>query len=175
MPRPTVQRTRPLMVSPASARTRSCACARPRLRESESRAPDPASATRTFDPPPMTTKGRFSIASQRDDPCDRSARWTLTSQSAGPPTLNVVSGASGASRWTRPEPAAATNADSKILATVCLRSRAQLPFDEARRGLAEGAGGELDPVAGREFPASGRSAVITLAIVGYPPVVCQWP
>ena len=59
----------------------------------------PASATSTFEPPPSTVTGSAGVARDASAALDLArACAARTSQSAGPPTLNVVNGASGASR-----------------------------------------------------------------------------
>ena len=93
------------MVTPASARTRpspSCTVAPPRTRTATPRTPP--SPTRRFEPPPTIVTGtplaRANSLARRSSAVSR----TSTRQSAGPPTLKVVNGPSGAPRRTRSAP-----------------------------------------------------------------------
>ena len=64
-------------------------------------AADTASAIKTFDPPPSTVDRNAASRASASTRFTSSARCAWTSQSAGPPTLNVVNGASGTLRCTR--------------------------------------------------------------------------
>ncbi len=76
-----------------------------------------------------------------------------TSQSAGPPTLKVVNGASGASRWTRSAPNASRSDDSTRRSSNRIRApgASRRPLRSAAMRLDARARRELDPVARREL------------------------
>ena len=102
-----VQRTSPLIVTPASARMRStpsCRTSPPCTRITTPRTP--RSETRTLEPPPSSVTGTPASRAISSARRTSSARCARTSQSAVPPSLNVVNGASGASRATRSSPSA---------------------------------------------------------------------
>ena len=94
-----VQRTRPLMVTPASARIARRAPASMRDVRAARRAPrTPASPTSTFEPPPRGTSGRPSSAAARAAAVTSSVVSASRNQSAGPPIRKVVYGASAGVR-----------------------------------------------------------------------------
>ena len=106
-PRLIVHRTSPLIVTAPSART--CVSftspiSPPRGRITSPRTP--ASATSTFDPPPSIVTGNWICAASRSAVRISSLLRGSNSQSAAPPTRNVVSGASGAAARSRSSPKA---------------------------------------------------------------------
>ena len=120
----------------------------------------PASDTSTFDPPPSIVTGtaRRARERQRASRSRRSLRVS-SSQSAGPPTRNVVSGASGASRRD------AIGAERRAQRVAERRSSIgrrldghQRPLlrDQRRQRLPRRADDERDRVAGRRAARRGR-------------------
>ena len=85
----------------------------PRVRITRPRTP--ASATSTFDPPPSIVTGTPAARAIDSAASISSLLRVSISQSAGPPTRNVVSGASGAPACRRSAPNAARIAAAKSL------------------------------------------------------------
>src|SRR5215213_3988601 len=109
----------------------------------------PASETRTFEPPPRTLSGRpaslaIATISRRASP-----PWTSTSQSAAPPTLNVVNGASGASQRTWPLPNASMR--RALRSPTRISAKLALAFPERIERLLPRALLKFNPVAWSEL------------------------
>ena len=98
----------------------------------------------------------------------RSLRVSI-SQSAGPPTRNVVSGASATFARTRSAPNAASQRVDEVASRAPRLERHQRAFlrDQRRHRFARRADGERDRVARAELPRDGRCRrAITVAIFG---------
>ena len=148
----------------------------PRARMTSPRTP--ASATSTFEPPPSIVTGTPARARQRERRGELVARANVSSsQSAGPPTLNVVNGASGqfspqrdrqTPRASRPRTPATSSTRPPRPPSGAVPARSTPP---SPRRASTTANAIVSP--GPSWPARPMSAVMTVAIFGYPPVVCR--
>jgi hypothetical protein len=132
----------------------------------------PASDTRMLDPPPSNVTGTFAADARRSAATSSSAVRVSTIQSATPPTRNVVKAASGTSARARAPNALLSASKNALMGGPFPRApSAAVRGQSARRGpcLEHTANETASP--GPSCPATPTSALITVATIGYPPVV----